>query len=111
MRGSPGKLGDGSKCSENTFTICRFSPWLARERRAIDNLSHSVEGSCMDWLREVDCSVICLFNGRRELRNKVLNMFFDYRRERADVGSGESNTNNFATTVTMFGVGTSREDI
>jgi hypothetical protein len=65
----------------------------------------------VDRLRDVDHVVLCIFTGGREPREEMLDMSRDYGAVGADVRGGEGGADDFAAAGTMFGVGTSREDV
>jgi hypothetical protein len=65
----------------------------------------------MDRLCDVDHVVLCICNSGGELSEEVLDMSRDYGAVGADVRGCEGGADDFTAAVTVFGVGTSGEDV
>jgi hypothetical protein len=65
----------------------------------------------VDWLRNVEHGVLCIYTSGGEVREEVLDMSRDYRTVGAEVRGSESGADDLAAAITMFGVGTSGEDV
>jgi len=65
----------------------------------------------VDRFCDIDYVAPCIINSSGEFVQEVLNMFPNYRTVGPDVRGSQGSTDNFPATITMFCMGTSREDV